>query len=116
MSHFAEIDNDNNVLRVIVAEQDFIDSGALGDPNKWIQTSYNTVGGIHTRGGTPLRKNYASTGYKYDKELDAFIPPKPYASWILDEETCQYRAPVAYPNDNKTYLWNEKKLSWISIT
>ena len=77
MSHFAEIDKDGTVLRVIVAEQDFIDSGAVGDPSNWVKTSYNTKGGVHEKGGAPLRKNYAGRGYKYDKTLDAFIPPEP---------------------------------------
>ena len=90
MSHFAEIDKNNVVLRVIVAEQDFIDSGAVGNPENWIQTSYNTIGGVHTKGGQPLRKNYACIGYTYDKARDAFIPPKPSKDVTLDEKTCQW--------------------------
>lgn len=90
MSHFAEIDIDGNVLRVIVAEQDFIDSGVVGDPSKWVRTSYNTKGGVHNKGDTPLRKNYAGIGYKYDKSLDAFIPPAPEVKddekLVLNEE------------------------------
>ena len=90
MSHFAEIDETNTVLRVIVAEQEFIDTGAVGDPSKWIQTSYNTRAGVHygqdgmPDSGEPMRKNYAGIGYTYDATRDAFIPPKPYASWVLD--------------------------------
>jgi len=93
MSHFAEVDSTNTVLRVIVAEQDFIDSGAVGDPKHWIQTSYNTHGGVHLNGGIPLRKNYAEAGYIYDAGRDAFIPPSPFPSWVLDETTCLWRAP-----------------------
>jgi len=113
MAHFAQIDETNTVVQVIVAEQDFIDSGAVGDPTKWIQTSYNTQGGIHTQGGTPLRKNYAGIGYTYDSDLDAFIPPKPFNSWVLDEESCLWEAPVAYPGDEQVYQWDEDTLSWI---
>ena len=80
MAHFAEINNDNIVQRVIVAEQDFINSGAVGDSSRWIQTSYNTHGGQHSLGGTPLRKNYAGVGFTYDQDKDAFIQPKPMTS------------------------------------
>jgi hypothetical protein len=91
MSHYALIEN-GIVINVIVAEQDFIDSGAVGDPNQWIQTSYNTFMGQHLLGGTPLRKNYAGVGYTYDAQRDAFIPPMPEEGvWILDEETCTWR-------------------------
>ena len=113
MAHFAQIDNTNTVIQVIVAEQDFIDSGAVGDPTKWIQTSYNTQGGIHTQGGTPLRKNYAGVGYTYDLSRDAFIPPQSFPSWLLDEESCLWEAPVAYPGDEKIYGWDEDTLSWV---
>lgn len=89
MAHFAEIQN-NIVVRVIVAEQDFIDSGAVGDPKNWIQTSYNTVKGQHTKGGTPLRKNFAGVGFTYDRVLDAFIPPKPSKEYKLDKKTCTW--------------------------
>ena len=78
----------------------------------WKQTSYNTIGGIHTNNGTPFRKNHAGIGYTYDEDRDAFIPPKSYPSWILNEFTCLWEAPVAMPiNDNK-YSWNEQTLSW----
>jgi len=116
MSHFAEIDpNTNKVLRVIVAEQDFIDSGAVGDPKNWIQTSYNTYHGINERTGLAIRKNFAGIGYTYDEIKDAFIPPKPYNSWILNEETCDWESPTSYPNDGKTYSWNEENTEWVEI-
>jgi hypothetical protein len=78
----------------------------------WKQTSYNTHGGFHSSGGTPLRKNFAGIGYTYDEDRDAFIPKKPYNSWILNEDTCLWNAPVAYPQDNNQYSWNESTLSW----
>jgi hypothetical protein len=94
MSHFAQIDLNNIVINVLVAEQDFIDSGAVGDPASWIQTSYNTQAGVHLLGGTPLRKNYAGLGYTYDKERDAFIPPKPGEDYVLNEDTCVWQQVV----------------------
>ena len=112
MSHFAEVDSTNTVLRVIVAEQDFINSGAVGDPAHWIQTSYNTHGGVHALGGTPLRKNYAGIGYTYDTSRDAFIPPKPFASWVLNETTANWEAPTPYPTNGKMYRWDEATVSW----
>ena len=122
MSHFAEIDNDNIVQRVLVVDQDFIDSGRLGDPNNWVQTSYNTRGGVHYApnssepdGGVALRKNYAGVGYTYDTSRDAFIPPKLYPSWVLNEDTCQWNAPVDYPDDGKIYRWKEDTISWEEI-
>jgi len=119
MAHFAEINSENVVIRVIVAEQDFIDSGAVGDSSNWIQTSYNTRGGVHYApnshtpdDGVALRKNYAGVGMTYDRERDAFIPIKPYDSWLLNDDTCQWDAPVAYPDDGKFYKWNEDGQSW----
>jgi hypothetical protein len=109
MAHFAKVEN-GIVTQVIVAEQDFIDTGAVG--NSWVQTSYNTFCGVHATGGIPLRKNFAGLGYTYDIQRDAFIPPKPYASWTLVEDTCQWTAPVAYPTDGKQYQWDENVLSW----
>jgi len=102
MSHFAEIDNNGVVQRVIVAEQDFINSGAVGDSFRWVQTSYN-----HN-----FRKNYAGKGFTYDKTRDAFIPPKIFASWTLVEATCQWKPPTEYPDDNKYYEWDEDTTSW----
>ena len=114
MSHFARIEN-GVVTQVIVAEQDFINSGMVGDPASWVQTSYNTYAGEHRLGGTPLRKNYAGLGYTYDSERDAFIPPKPYPSWILDDNSCLWNPPVAMPDplpEGVFYLWNEETQSW----
>jgi hypothetical protein len=78
----------------------------------WKQTSYNTKGGVHLSGGTPLRKNHAGIGYTYDEDRDAFIPPKPFKSWVLNESTCLWEAPVAMPNDGQKYSWNEQNQSW----
>jgi len=89
VSHFAEVDDTGTVLRVIVAEQDFIDTL----PGTWLQTSYNTRGGVHALGGMAFRKNYAGIGYTYDSERDAFIPPRPYNATGLDEETCLWLVP-----------------------
>ena len=101
MTHFAKIENDK-VVQVIVAEQEFIDS----QPGEWIQTSFNTRGGEHPE-GRPLRKNYAGIGYIYDREKDAFIEPQPFSSWILNEETCLWEPPVPRPEDDQLYFWNE---------
>jgi hypothetical protein len=78
----------------------------------WKQTSYNTVGGIHNNGGTPFRKNHAAIGYTYDEDRDAFIPKKPYNSWILNEQTCQWEAPISRPTDGQRYIWNETTKNW----
>ena len=109
MSHFAKIEN-NTVTQVIVAEQDVIDSGLFG--TGWVQTSYNTHGGQHPE-NRPLRKNYAGVGYTYDSVRDAFIPPQPYPSWVLNETTCLWTTPVAMPIDGKLYSWDEATTSWI---
>ena len=106
MAHFAKIDSNNTVTEVIVAEQDFINSGVVGDSFLWVQTSYNKN----------FRKNFASIGGTYDKTRDAFIPPKPYASWVLVEDTCQWKSPTAYPDDGKVYEWNEDTTSWKEVT
>ena len=92
------------------------DPGLFGDPALWVQTSYNTIGGVHSQGGTPLRKNFAGIGFTYDSGRDAFIPPKPYASWVLDEATCHWGAPTPMPTDNKMYSWDEATTSWVEIT
>ena len=115
MSHFAQIDGNNIVTQVIVIEQDVVDTGLFGDPNSWIQTSYNTSGGVHRLSGTPLRKNYAGIGYTYDSTRDAFIPPKSFNSWILNETTCLWEAPTAMPDDGKIYSWDEDTTAWIEI-
>lgn len=110
MSHFARITAQGIVEQVIVAEQDFIDT--LPDRTSWIQTSYNTRGGQHPE-GRPLRKNYAGIGYSYDSVRDAFIPPKPYASWVLNENTCLWDAPTPCPTDGKIYNWDENTQQWV---
>jgi hypothetical protein len=114
MAHFAKIEN-NVVTNVIVAEEEFIQSEILGDSSIWIKTSYNTKEGVHLEGGQPLRKNFAGIGYSYNKELDAFIPPKPFNSWILDTEKCIWNPPVRALEDDNNYKWDELSLSWIKI-
>jgi hypothetical protein len=113
MSHFAKVEN-GIVTQVIVAEQDVIDSGLFG--TGWVQTSYNTYGGQHPE-GRPLRKNYAGIGYTYDSGRDAFIPPKPFASWVLNETTCQWDAPTPMPvEEGKYFRWDEATTSWVEVT
>jgi len=112
MAHFAKV-QDSIVTKVIVAEPDFFDTFVDDSAGEWIQTSYNTIGGTHTLGGTPLRKNYAGVGFTYDRVRDAFIPPQPFASWTLDEDTCLWNAPVAYPSGGGHYQWDEETTSWI---
>jgi hypothetical protein len=114
MGHYAKVVN-GSVTQVIVAEPDFFATFVDSSPGEWIQTSYNTIGGMHVLGGTPLRKNYAGIGYTYDRERDAFIPPRPFASWQLNEDSCLWEAPVAMPIDNKLYVWNEETLNWEEI-
>ena len=106
MAHYAKV-TDGVVTNVIVAEAGHFDTFVDTEPGKWIQTSYNTREGVHKLGGTPLRKNFATIGGTYDSTRDAFIPPKPFASWVLDETTCVYVAPVTYPTDGKAYIWDE---------
>lgn len=111
MSHFAKINENNIVTQVIVAEKDFIDI----IEGEWIQTSYNTYGGKHLLGGTPLRYNYAGIGYTYNREYDAFHAPQPYNSWILNKETFIWEPPIPYPTDGKMYNWNENIINWEEI-
>ena len=125
MSHFAKLDENNIVTFVTVGRQE--DDGLeaeltarTGDVYK--QTSYNTHGGVHYTNGVPsedqrkaLRKNYAGVGYSYDPERDAFIPPKPFESWVLNEDTCLWEAPVAYPEDGESYTWDEESVSWVVV-
>ena len=113
MSHFAKVEN-GIVTQVIVIEQDVLNTGHWGDPSLWVQTSYNTHGGVHTNGGTPLRKNFAGIGYTYDSQRDAFYSPKPFNSWSLDETTCLWKAPVDMPTEGQ-YAWNEETLSWVEV-
>ena len=114
MAHYAKV-VDGIVTKVIVAEADFFDTFIDDSAGEWIQTSYNTHGGEHTLGGTPLRKNFAGIGFTYDRNKDAFIPPQPYMSWTLNETTCLWEAPVAYPNDGKQYIWNENITNWTEV-
>jgi hypothetical protein len=114
MSHFAKVLN-GIVTQVIVAEPEFFETFIDSSPGEWIQTSYNTRGGVHLLGGTPLRKNYAGIGFTYNRIRDAFIPPKPYASWKLNETTCLWEPPIAYPNDGKKYAWDEITTLWVEI-
>ena len=114
MAHFAKVVN-GIVTRIIVAEQDFMDAFIDDSPGEWIQTSYNTKRGVHTLGGTPLRKNFASIGGTYDSTRDAFIPPQPFASWTLDEKTCVWEPPSPYPSDGKDYVWDEGAKGWQEI-
>lgn len=114
MSHFAKV-VDGKVVQVIVAEPEFFQNFVDSSPGEWIQTSYNTHGGQHPE-GRPLRKNYAGIGYTYDRQRDAFIPPQPFPSWTLNEETCLWDCPVPYPIDGKWYEWDETTTSWIEVT
>ncbi|NDB58915.1 hypothetical protein EB001_10740 [bacterium] len=119
ISHWAELDENNIVTRVLVGSNEDSDEGYqwlidnLG--GTWVKTSYNTQGGVHSLGGTPLRKNYAGIGYSYDADRDAFIPPKPFNSWLLNEDTCLWDAPTPYPTDGKFYRWVEEDLNWQEI-
>ena len=113
MSHFAKV-LDGKVIQVIVAEPEFFNTFVDTSPGTWIQTSYNTYGNQHPE-GRPLRKNYAGIGFTYDAIRDAFIPPKPYESWLLNDETCLWDAPVSYPTDGKMYKWDEPTTSWVEV-
>ena len=115
MSHFAKVEN-GVVTQVIVIEQDVVDTGLFGDPASWVQTSYNTNAGVHRNGGTPMRKNYAGIGYIYDSVRDAFYAPSPYPSWILNEDTCVWEAPIAMPEptEGTYYTWDEENQAWAS--
>jgi hypothetical protein len=115
MGHYAKVE-DGIVTQVIVAEADFFDTYVDTSAGEWIKTSYNTHAGVHIHGGTPLRKNYAGIGFLYDEDKDAFIPPQPYPSWVLNEETCRWSAPVEVVDDGRPYSWDEKTLSWVETT
>lgn len=125
MAHFAKLNENNLVIFVTVGRDE--DDGKEDElcartGQTYKQTSYNTHGGVHALGGTPFRKNYAGIGYTYDAGRDAFIPPKPYNSWVLDENTCLWNSPIAYPTDigteesPKRYTWNEETIGWDLIT
>jgi hypothetical protein len=121
MAHYAFLDSNNIVTEVIVGKDEGEEGvdweahyGAFrGQTCK--RTSYNTHGGVHSGGGTPLRKNYAGIGYSYNQIRDAFIPPKPYASWLLNEDTCLWGPPVPYPDDGNRYAWDEITTSWVQV-
>ena len=120
MSHFAKVEN-GIITQVIVAEQDFINTGLVGEPNTWIQTSYNTRANVHyspTTGepddGVALRGNYAGIGYVYDSANDVFYTPKPYESWHIDANTWVWKAPVDMPTEGGPYIWVEANTSWVS--
>jgi len=121
MGHYAKI-TDGIVQQVIVAEAEFFNTFVDSSPGEWIQTSYNTRGGVHYKPDSnepsedqtkALRKNYAGIGFSYDRIRDAFIPPKPFASWVLNEETCLWNAPTPMPTDDKIYIWDEATTSWV---
>ena len=126
MASFAKIGLNNKVIEVLsVVNEVLHDSNGVEQENIgidfltkltgwaiWKQTSYNTIGGVHNNGGTPLRKNHAGIGYTYDEDRDAFIPPKPYASWLLNEDTCLWEAPMVKPEDDNRYNWNEDNQTW----
>ena len=114
MGHFAKV-VDGKVTQVIVAELEFFDTFVDSSPGTWLQTSYNTRGNQHTNGGTPLRGNYAGIGYTYDQANDVFYAPQPYASWVLNNTSWTWEAPVAMPTDGKPYKWDEETTSWIEV-
>ena len=115
MAHYAKI-VEGKVINVIKADESFFDTFYDDSPGEYIQTSYNTHGGEHKLGGTPLRKNFAGVGYTYDATKDAFYGPQPYPSWTLNSTTCLWECPVTYPDDNKVYNWNEKTKAWDEVT
>lgn len=121
MAHYAILDENNVVTQVIVGKDEH-ELGPDGQPWDWEayyngkRTSYNTQGGVHLTGGTPFRKNYAGIGYVYDATRDAFIPPKPFPSWLLDEDTCLWAAPLPHPDDGKRYAWSEDDQLWLEVT
>lgn len=123
MAHYAILDNTNTVTQVIVGRDETDLAEGVTDWEIYYapagftckRTSYNTTGGVHTGGGTPFRKNYAGIGYTYDQVRDAFIPPKPYPSWLLNEESCLWEAPIPHPNDGAHYSWNEINQSWDQV-
>ena len=121
MAHYAFLDENNIVTEVIVGK----DEGEEGkDWEQWYgkfrgqvckRTSYNTMGGVHNNGGAPFRKNYAGIGYTYRADIDGFVPPRPFESWNLDPDTCQWVPPVAMPTDGKMYSWDEATTSWVEV-
>ena len=129
MANFAQLNENNEVINVIVVNNKDIEINGIENEQKgiefcqslipgtnWKQTSYNTFKGQHNKDGIPLRKNYAGIGFTYDPDRDAFIPPQPFPSWILVESSCQWEPPVQYRNDGKTYSWDETQLDWVEVT
>ena len=120
MSHFAKV-CDGKVTQVIVAEPDFFNTFVDSSPGEWIQTSYNTRGGVHygsdgqPDGGVALRGNYAGIGYTYDQQNDVFYAPQPFASWVLNQTAWLWDAPVPYPTDGEQYVWDEPTISWVPV-
>ena len=116
MAHYAKVTLHNmKVINVIVADEEYINKFA-NEPNiEYVQTSYNTINGVHSNGETPLRKNYAAIGYTYDRDRNAFYPPQPHVSWSLNETTCRWEAPVPEPTDDAYYTWNETDQSWDEV-
>ncbi len=114
MAHWARVKG-GIVTQIIVAEEEYFQTYVDEEPGEWIQTSYNTRAGQHDLGGTPLRKNFAGVGNTYDATRDAFYGPQPYPSWTLDEDTCLWEPPVAYPDDDKQYTWNETDQRWDEV-
>ena len=128
MASFAKLNSENVVITVesvvneVLKDLNGVEQEAIGinflktlynEPNSvWVQTSYNTHGGVHSNGGIPFRKNHAGIGFTYDSQRDAFIPPKPFNSWILNETTCTWNAPIPYPTDGQRYSWNEETQNW----
>lgn len=119
MAHFAQLDENNVVVQVIVAGDEYEQTGeqlyAEIAGGVWKRTSYNTSGGVHTSGGTPFRKNYAGIGFTYDEQRDAFIPPKPFESWALNEQSCLWEAPVQKPIEGGPHYWNETTQTWDAV-
>jgi hypothetical protein len=115
MGHFAKVVN-GKVTQVIVAEPEFFTTFVDTSPGTWIQTSYNTIGGKHTKGGTPLRGNYAGIGCTYDAQNDVFYAPKPFASWVLNQTSWTWESPTPKPTDDKSYNWDEATTSWVEVT
>ena len=119
MAHYAFLD-ENNVVTEVIPGKDENEGGIDWEQHygefrgqSCKRTSYNTIGGVHTAGGAPFRKNFAGIGFTYDSQRDAFIPPKPFLSWVLNEETCQWEAPVAMPTDGKIYFWDDGIAGWV---
>ena len=129
MAHYAILDSNNVVIHVTTGKDENNTDYERDGKSSWEEwyrdyfnahdckrTSYNTHANVHRLGGTPFRKNYAGKGYTYDSSKDAFISPKPFASWVLNETTCNWEAPVSYPTDGKNYNWNEDTTSWVEVT